>query len=118
MSNDRLMEMAKTMRQYQALKEALEAELKDLNVAIDQLRFKDIPEFMAENDIRSVTFDGIGRVQLAADVYATILDKEAGYAWLASNGYEGLIQNYIQPSTFKAAVKEAMKGGQEFPPEL
>lgn len=118
MSNERLLEMAQQMRAKQADKDRLEAELKEVNKALDQLRLKDIPEFMAENDIRTVTFDGIGRVQLAMDVYATMIDKEQCYAWLAANGYDGLIRPYVQPSTFKASVKEALKDGQEFPAEL
>lgn len=118
MSNDRLIEMAQQMRALQTDKEGLESQLKEVNKALDQLRLKDIPEFMAENDIRTITFEGIGRVQLAMDVYATMIDKEQCYAWLAENGYEGLIQGYVQPSTFKAAVKDALKDGQEFPPEL
>lgn len=118
MSNERLIEMAQEMRRLQANKEELESGLKEINKALDQLRLKDIPEFMAENDIRTITFDGIGRIQLAMDVYATMLEKEQCYQWLADNGYDGLIQPYVQPSTFKATVKEALKEGQEFPPEL
>ena len=118
MSNERLLEMAQKMRRLQANKEELESSLKEINKELDQLRLKDIPEFMAENDIRTITFDGIGRVQLAMDVYATMLDKEACYNWLRDNGYDGLIQPYVQPSTFKASVKEALKEGQEFPAEL
>lgn len=118
MSNERLIEMAQQMRLLQNSKERLEADLKEVNKALDQLRLKDIPEFMAENDIRTVTFDGIGRVQLAMDVYATMIDKEKCYQWLAENGYEGLIVPYVQPSTFKATVKDALKEGQEFPEEL
>ena len=118
MSDDRLKKLATDMRALQGHKEAIEASLKEVNKALDQLRLKDIPELMAEMDIRTVTFDGVGRVQLAMDVYASILNKEEAYAWLAENGYEGLIQQYVQPSTMKAAVKDALRAGQEFPEEL
>lgn len=118
MSDDRLKKLATDMRALQGHKEAIEASLKEVNKALDQLRLKDIPELMAEMDIRTVTFDNIGRVQLAMDVYATVLDKEGAYAWLLEHGYEGLVQPYVQPSTMKAAVKEALGQGQEFPAEL
>lgn len=113
-----IVEMARQMRELQGKKEALEEILKDINKDLDQLRLKDIPEAMAEADIRTLTIEGVGRVQLALDLYATIKDKEAGYAWLAEHGYDGLITEYVQPSTFKAAVKKAIQEGQEFPEEL
>jgi len=110
--------MARTMRMLQAEKEQLEGTLKLINIQLDDLRLKQIPEAMAEQDIRTMTIEGVGRVQLAMDVYATIKDKEAGYEWLQEHGFEGLIVPYVQPSTFKAAVKEALKAGQEFPEEV
>lgn len=113
-----IIEMARKMRSLQAEKEMAEEALKNINKALDQLRLKDIPEAMAEADLRTLTIDGVGRVQLALDCYATIKDKEAGYQWLRENGYEGLITEYVQPSTFKATVKDALKDGQEFPEEL
>lgn len=113
-----LITMAGEMKTLQGTKALLEEKLKGINIRLDVLRLQLIPEVMAEQDIRSVTYDGIGRVQLAMDVYATIKDKEQGYLWLADHGYDGIIQPYVQPSTFKATVKEAIKAGQEFPEEL
>ena len=106
------------MRILQIEKDEMDERRKYLTEALDQLRLKDIPEAMAEADIRTLTIDGVGRVQLAMDVYASIKDKQAGYEWLAENGYDGLITEYVQPSTFKAAVKDALHNGQEFPEEL
>jgi hypothetical protein len=113
-----IVDMASRMRELQAKKDELEGLLKDINKNLDQLRLRDIPDAMADADIRTLTIDGIGRVQLASDAYVSIIDKEAGYAWLAEHGYDGLIQPYVQPSTLKAAVKAAIKEGQTFPDEL
>ncbi len=113
-----LQQMAERMRVLQREKEEMDETYRLINIELDDLRLKKIPEFMAENDIRSATFECIGRVQLALDCYATIKDKAAGYQWLQEHGYEGLVTEYIQPSTFKAAVKEALKKGQTFPDEL
>lgn len=115
---ENIIALARHMKDLQGKKEALESDLKEINKALDQVRLKDIPEAMAESDIRTLTIDGVGRVQLAMDCYATIKDKEAGYNWLRENGYSGLITEYVQPSTFKATVKDAIKDGQEFPDEL
>jgi hypothetical protein len=110
--------MARNMRTLQTQKDVLEEELKAVNQQLDDLRLRAIPEAMAELDIRTLTVEGIGRVQLALDCYATIKDKVAGYQWLQEHGYDGLVTEYIQPSTFKAAVKDALKQGQSFPEEL
>jgi hypothetical protein len=113
-----IVDMARQMREFQATKEGLEETLKAVNKQLDDLLLRQIPEAMAEADIRTLTIEGVGRVQLALDVYATIKDKELGYAWLEEHGYDGLIQPYVQPSTLKAAVKEALRNGQDFPEEL
>lgn len=112
--------MAERMRMLQREKEELEETLKGVNKDLDELRLRAIPEYMAENDLRTVTLEGIGRVQLAMDCYATIQpDKKAeAYEWLQEHGFDGLIQPYIQPATMKAAIKDAVRQGQEFPPEL
>lgn len=115
-----LIDMARRMRALQAEKEELEERVKFLNIKLDELRLKEIPEYMAENDIRTATFDGIGRVQLALDCHASIMPdmKESAYAWLSENGYDGIITAYVQPSTLKATIKEGLKSGQEWPEEL
>jgi hypothetical protein len=113
-----IIKLARKMKLLQAEKEELEERLKFVNVAYDDLRLKQIPEAMSEQDIRTLTVEGLGRVQLALDCYATIKDKPTGYQWLQEHGYDGLVQDYIQPSTFKAAVKDALKNGQTFPEEL
>lgn len=113
-----LLALASEMRQLQTQKDELKDSLSKVDARLDEIRLRLIPDSMADADIRSITFEGLGRVQLAMDLYASIKDKEAGYAWLGEHGFEGLIVPYVQPSTFKAAVKEALKKGQEFPEEL
>lgn len=113
-----IIEMARRMRALQEEKDEMDEKWKEITRELDDLRLKQIPEAMSEADIRTLTIEGIGRVQLAMDVYASIKDKEAGYAWLEEHGYDGLLTTYVQPSTFKAAVKEAIRSGQEFPDEL
>lgn len=115
---ENIISMARRMRVLQAEKEAMDEQYKALNVELDQIRLKDIPEAMAEAEIRTLTIEGIGRVQLALDCHATIKDKPAGYDWLREHGYDGLITEYVQPSTFKAAVKDALKQGQEWPDDI
>lgn len=110
--------LALEMRRLQTQKDTLMEELSGVNERLDNIRLRLIPDAMNDADIRSVTFEGLGRVQLAMDLFVSIKDKEVGYAWLGDNGYEGLIQPYVQPSTMKAAFKKALKEGQEFPEEI
>ena len=112
--------MAERMRMLQREKEELEETLKGINRDLDELRLRAIPEWMAENDMRTATFEGIGRVQLATDAHVSIISdkKQEAYEWLEEHGYDGLIQPYVQPSTMKAAVKDALKNGQTFPADL
>lgn len=111
-------ELAVEMRALQTRKDEVSEVLQGINGRLDEIRLRLIPDAMNDADIRSVTFEGIGRVQLAMDLFASIKDKELGYSWLNQHGFDGLIQPYVQPSTFKAEVKRALKDGQEFPEEL
>jgi len=117
-SNSALHALAVEMRQLQTTKDEQTIALSATNRRLDEIRLKLIPDAMNDADIRTITFEGLGRVQLAMDLYATIKDKELGYAWLAENGYDGLIVPYVQPSTMKSAFKKALQHGQEFPEEL
>ena len=118
MNNETLYALASEMRALQIKKNNLKEALSGVDARLDEIRLRLIPDTMADADIRSITFEGIGRVQLAVDLYAGIVDKELGYAWLAENGFDGLIVPYVQPSTFKGAVKDAIKKGQSFPEGL
>lgn len=113
-----LFELATEMRRLQDEKDKIKDSLALVDRRLDEIRLRLIPDAMADADIRSITFEGLGRVQLAMDLYASIKDKEAGYEWLEENGFDGLITPYVQPSTFKAAVKEGLKKGQEFPDDI
>ena len=117
-ANSIIHKLAIEMRQLQDRKDAQMEALSETNKRLDEIRVKLIPDAMVDADIRTITFEGLGRVQLAMDLYASIKDKEAGYAWLTEHGYDGLIVPYVHPSTMKSAFKKALQQGQEFPEEL
>mgnify|MGYP000857457659 FL=1 len=117
MSEDNgLLVLATRMRAIQARMDDMDIEWKALTKELDEIRLKLIPDLMNEEGIRTVTFDGIGRVQLAADLYVSIIGNEGEtYEWMKDNGYGGVVVEYIHPSTLKAIIKEGMKAGREFP---
>ena len=117
MSEDNgLLVLATRMRAIQARMDDMDIEWKALTKELDEIRLKLIPDLMNEEGIRTVTFDGIGRVQLAADLYVSIIGNEGEtYEWMKDNGYGGVVVEYIHPSTLKAIIKEGMEAGREFP---
>lgn len=117
MSEDNgLLVLATRMRAIQARMDDMDIEWKALTKELDEIRLKLIPDLMNEEGIRTVTFDGIGRVQLAADLYVSIIgNKEETYEWMKDNGYGGVVVEYVHPSMLKATIKEGMKAGREFP---
>jgi hypothetical protein len=79
-----------------------------------------IPEKFAEDGIKNINVEGIGRVQLRADIYASVKSgaKEQAYAWLSDVGSGDLIQPSVPPSTLKAFLKGRLKAGEDIPEEL
>lgn len=83
----------------------------------DRLRLKTLPEMMIEDDVKTITFDGIGRVQLGADCYASIPAdmREDAYKWLRENNAGSLITETVNSSTLKSWAKEKLESGVELP---
>ncbi len=112
-----LLGLANIMKSLQERKETLEEQLKALNMELDGIRLKEIPEMMAELEVKNVTFEGLGRVQLAADLYCTTKagQKEAAMQWLRDCGYENMIAENYNASSMKALVRRLIEDGTETP---
>lgn len=83
----------------------------------DTLRFATVPSLMDAQDVRSITIDGIGRVQLADDVQCGVPDKDALKEWLVGNGFEDLITSSVNAQTLAAFARRRLKAGDELPPQ-
>jgi len=120
MSMDDLRGHCVRMKELQATKERLEAELVDLNKELDVIRTKKIPELMESMELRNVTIEGLGRVQLAADIYASTREgqKEAAMTWLRDCGYDGMITETYNASSLKALLRRMMAEGGEIPEDI
>lgn len=117
---ERLTLMAKRMRQLADFDDAIKLVNKMINDEYDQLKLKGIPDLMAELEMRTFTLEGVGRVQLAGDVYANIPaeKKEEAFKWLKEHNYGSLVQETVNSSTLKAWAKEGMTTGRELPEGL
>lgn len=115
--NNDIVELANKLRGLKDLKEAQEADLKDTNMAIEAITKVLLPQKMDEQGIQNVKIDGVGRIGLRGEVYASILaeNRELAYDWLRSTGRASLITNTVNPSTLKACAKEWIKNGEEIP---
>ena len=115
-----LVELIAAMSQVQAAKEDLEQQLKAVNRTFDFLRITKIPAKMEDEGIARLAVNGIGRVSLTSDMHVSIKSdrKEDFYQWLSDNGRGDLVQNSVNPSTLKAAVKKMFQNGEEFPEDM
>lgn len=85
----------------------------------DALRLNIVPPLMDDEDITSITIDGIGRVGLTSDIYASIVsgEKEKAFSWLRENRHGDAIQETVNSGTLKALLKGIIKKGEEVIPE-
>ena len=117
MSMDTLRALCVQMKTLQDRKEVLEEELTSINISLDDLRLKKIPELMESLEVKNATFAGLGRVQLATDLYASTREGQKGAAmqWLRDCGYEDMITETYNASSLKALFRRQIKEGAEIP---
>ncbi len=110
--------LALRMRSLQASKEGQEADLKVINQELDDLRLKQIPEMMEALEVKNATFEGVGRVQLAGDLYCSTKagQKDAAMQWLRDLGLDDMISETYNASSMKALIRRQLEEGIE-PPE-
>jgi hypothetical protein len=115
-----LVELAHAMSTVQGRKDALEEQLKVVNKEFDFLRITKIPSKMEEEGVNLINVTGIGRVSLTADMHVSVkADRRPEFfVWLRDNGRGDLVQENINPSTLKAAVKKMFREGEEIPDQL
>lgn len=113
MSMEELRGLCVHMRELEASKDELEEQLKSVNRSLDELRLKKIPELMETLELRNATFAGVGRVQLASDLYASTREgrKADAMQWLRDCGYEGMITETYNASSLKALFRRQMAEG-------
>lgn len=115
-----LVELVHAMSTLQNRKEAVEDQLKIINKEFDFLRITKIPSKMEEDGVDRINVTGVGRVSLTADMHVSVKaeQKERFFEWLRDNGRGDLLQENVNPSTLKAAVKGMYRNGEEIPEDL
>ena len=108
------------MESLQRQKDTLEDQLTSINKELDLIRTKQIPELMETMELRNVTIEGLGRVQLTADLYLSTREgqKAAAMAWLNDCGYSNMITETYNASSLKALIRRMMVQGTEIPDDI
>ena len=117
---DRVKRYARRMKMVSNAFDILKPVIDALNEEYDDIRKGLLPDQMQEEDIKTITIDGVGRVQLAGDVYASIPaeQQEAAFTWLRENGYGDLIRETVFSATLKAWAKEGLEQERKMPEDI
>jgi hypothetical protein len=112
--------LCERMSEIRVQKDRLEEELAEVNKAYDKVRIVEIPEMMEALDLKNATFHGLGRVQLAADLYASTIEgkKAEAMQWLRDCGYDGMIMETYNASTIKALFRRMIEAGTPIPDDI
>lgn len=112
--------LAERMKTLQLDKEQIEAQLAKVNVELDEIRQRRIPTMMQDLGVQNITLSGIGRIQLAADVFASTKEgkKTEAMLWLRDSGYDGAISETYNMSTVKAIFRRMILDGTPLPEEI
>ena len=78
---------------------------KSLELIEDRLSHSEIPDHFKRMNIKTVTYEDIGRVSVGHKWSCSIIDKQVGFQWVRENGHSGLIIETINSSTLAAFAK-------------
>lgn len=114
-----LTDISRAMNDTRVALDAATVVKKDLQEKYDILRLSIVPSAMEEQEITNLTVEGIGRVGLTSDIYASLPagNREQGYTWLKENGLGDIIRPTINAGTLKATIKALLKKGEIILPE-
>lgn len=112
-----LRELCSRMAALQADIEERDEATKLLKVQLDDLRLRQIPELMEVLEVKTTTFEGLGRVQLASDLYCSTEAgrKDEAMQWLRDCGYGDMISEAYNATSMKALMRRMIVDGAETP---
>lgn len=105
------------MRELQIEIDERDEVTKLLSAQLDDLRLRKIPELMESLEVKTATFEGLGRVQLAGDLYCSTAKgrKDEVMQWLRDCGYEDMISESYNATSMKALIRRLLVDGTEVP---
>lgn len=114
------LQLVHELKAAKVAKEAADIVAKELGKRYDFLRLIVIPGAFESDGIEALKVDGVGRVGLRGEIYASINKehKDEAFQWLDDTGRGALIQKTVNAATLKASLKKMLKDGEEVPEEL
>ena len=97
--------------EYRSLKDKIEK----LEAEVNQLSYEIIPTMFANQDVKTIKIDDVGRVTVNQRWVASMSDKEAGMNWLRATGNDGLIIETVNAQTLAAFAKTQAIAGSPLP---
>jgi len=113
MEGKTLLELAAVMNETRIKLEAAKEVKTGLQKKYDVLRLNLIPPLMDDDGITSMNVDGIGRLGVTSDIYASIPadTKNEAWNWLRENDHN-IIKETVNAGTLKATLKAIIKKGE------
>jgi len=121
MEGNSLLQLAEVMNDVRRELDHAKAIKTALQKKYDALRLNLIPTAMDEDGISNVTIEGIGRLGLTSDIYASTpaSKRDESWEWFRNHGHGDIIRETINAGTLKATLKAIMKKGDtEIPEDL
>lgn len=107
--------LVQAMARVKGEKEELEDLLKMVNAHYDALRFDLIPDKMDEDGVEKISYEGIGRVGITADIRLKVKSKDGLYGWLKKSKMGDIISNTVNAQTLAALIRGRIKAGKPIP---
>lgn len=113
-----ILKLADEMNQLRIDLELLGEHKTNVQKKYDAVRLNLIPSAMDDDGISNITVEGIGRISLTSDLYASIINekKDEAYEWLREHKHGDLIQETVNAGSLKATFKRIIKKGKEVIP--
>lgn len=117
MSDNKLTDMARKLRELKDKKQIMEDDLDIVNHDIKELETQLLPTYMTDNDIDKISIDGVGTVYLNRDVFVHVRaeDRDKLHQWLRDDGNGDVIKEQVAPQTLKALAKARLTEGKALP---
>lgn len=112
-----LRELCAEMKELQQEALNLKALAAEVKIPLDNLRLRKIPDLMQALEVKTATFQGLGRVQTAPDLYCSTAKgrKMDAMQWLRDCGYDDMISETYNSGTMKALIRRLMVEGSDVP---
>jgi hypothetical protein len=111
---------ARAMKEIEDFAEELRAVKSKVENTYSRMRFTILPSMMEDEEVTTITVEGVGRVTVADDINVSIPDenKQQFYDWLVAKGFEDMLKTTVNAQTLAAFVRRRLKANHELPQNL